>query len=209
MMIIIGIIFIFTGISIEGVIVPMFFISQSLSNTTQVPMVISYIFGGLGALLIIIGVVLLAKGIRNRKTSALSNQAGQMGKADGTFKESLTGKLLGEVAGEQWVNNTNDAMEAASEYYKQEQIEQYLRMTGRDGVADVLSIRDTGSTIHDTIPIVYLTLNVTPSVGNPFQMTKATVVPRLAIPRVGDRLRVRYNPDNTSQIIFPDFQNYR
>ena len=201
--------FIFGGVVTLIVIVALFFVSQSSSLASPVPMEVVYIFGGMGLLLIIIGVVNLVKGIREKNNPESNTPARQLEKANRMMNKGLTGKLVHLMAGEQMMNQANDAMQAANQYFNRGQIEQQLMTTGRDGVADVLMIQDTGGTINNMYPIVILALSITPSVGYPFQLTIKTPVSRLVIPRVGDRLRVRYNPDNTSQIIFPDLLIYQ
>jgi hypothetical protein len=72
---------------------------------------------------------------------------------------------------------------------------------GAQGEAVVINIADTGMTINDN-PRVKLTLQVQPENGTPFQVTKKQTVSRVAIPTVGTRFFVRYDPANPEDLEF-------
>ena len=76
--------------------------------------------------------------------------------------------------------------------------------SGTKAVATVTSIRDTGVTI-DNSPRVELALRVEPEGGGAaFDTTCKLTVSRLAIPRVGDRYPVWYDPQDTSRFRIGD-----
>lgn len=67
---------------------------------------------------------------------------------------------------------------------------------GKRAIATVTAIEDTGVTINNN-PRVRLTLSIQPEDGGPaFDGEKAMVVPRVDIPRVGDRYPVWYDPQD-------------
>jgi len=75
-----------------------------------------------------------------------------------------------------------------------------LANTGRSATAEVLSIEDTGTMINYN-PVVSMKLNVTPESGSAFETTAKTVVSKIAIPRVGDKIKIKYNPENRNQVL--------
>jgi len=73
---------------------------------------------------------------------------------------------------------------------------QRLEEAGVNAPAAVVSVADTGTTINNN-PRVALTLQVNPTDGSaPFEVRKKLTVPRVAIPRAGDALAVRYDPED-------------
>lgn len=69
-----------------------------------------------------------------------------------------------------------------------------LLKTGRKGIGTVVRVRDTGMTINDD-PRVEIVVRVEPGGGGAvFERSKRAVVPRVAIPRVGDRFPVWFDP---------------
>lgn len=77
----------------------------------------------------------------------------------------------------------------------------WLELNGLDATAEVLAITDTGTQIGVN-PVLLLTLKVQPAmIATDFKTTGKSVVPRLAIPHVGDTLKLKYNPANPAQFI--------
>ncbi len=74
-----------------------------------------------------------------------------------------------------------------------------LLTEGEAASAEVLAIRDTGATLNNN-PLVTLTLRVRPRYGSSFQVETKTVVSRVAIPRPGDVIHVRYDPDHPQDV---------
>lgn len=69
---------------------------------------------------------------------------------------------------------------------------------GERGIATVLSVQDTGVTINDN-PRVKLTVRIDPERGGaPIEGSKAITVPRVAIPRPGDRYPAWYDAQDPS-----------
>ena len=79
---------------------------------------------------------------------------------------------------------------------------QQLLETGREGVGTVLSVQDTGVTINDN-PRVKLRFRIEPTDRSPaFDAEKAVTVSRVAVPRVGDRFPVWFDPEDRSRWAF-------
>lgn len=76
-----------------------------------------------------------------------------------------------------------------------------LTRAGRPGRAEVLAVSDTGVSINDN-PRVDLRVRVVPDDGGaPFDGHLRVTVSRLAVPRAGDHLPVRFDPADHSRII--------
>ncbi len=78
---------------------------------------------------------------------------------------------------------------------------QWLAMSGIEGSATVVSIEDTGKLINMN-PVVRLSLKVTPTMGMPaFDTVGETMVSKIAIPRKGDTIKIKYNPADPKQFV--------
>lgn len=78
---------------------------------------------------------------------------------------------------------------------------QWLAREGYDATAEVLYVEHTGKEI-DYNPVVKMKLNIQPYDGSRFvTSTRETVVPKLAVPRVGDGLKIKYNPADPTQVL--------
>ena len=75
-----------------------------------------------------------------------------------------------------------------------------LQSSGILARATITSVSDTGMTINDN-PRARFELLVEPSSGTAFNAIAIQVVSRLAIPRVGDVVAVRYDPSNSQDVM--------
>jgi len=98
--------------------------------------------------------------------------------------------------GQDFVDQTNASLNMAKNYTDTSNLNQ----TGMGGTAEVLSIEDTGALINFN-PVVRMKLRITPQFGPAFETTSETAVSKIAIPRVGDKINIKYNPANTSQVL--------
>jgi hypothetical protein len=115
--------------------------------------------------------------------------------ADETVNKGFTGWVTKNFMGEYFHNEMNKGLDMARNSIEGNA----AAMAGIPASADVLGIEDTGSSINDN-PMVRLKLKITPQFGVPFEHTVETVVSRIAVPRVGDTLNIRYNPANPAQV---------
>ena len=77
-----------------------------------------------------------------------------------------------------------------------------LLQTGAKGAGTVISVQDTGMTVNDN-PRVAMTFRIEPLDGSPvFDAQKTKTVPRLQIPRQGERYPVWYDPADPSNWAF-------
>ena len=116
-----------------------------------------------------------------------------------TMNSGLTGGLTKAFMGKDFVNDMNNAMDKGQAALDMQKSGQWIAQSGMDATAEVLSIQDTGSLININ-PVVILQLKVQPTVGAEFTTTAQTMVSKIAIPRVGDKIKIKYNPANPSQL---------
>jgi len=122
-------------------------------------------------------------------------------KARGAINTGLTGGLTKMFMGQDFVDKMNNGMDQGNAAIQGQQMGQMLTMTGLPATAEVLGIEDTGTLVNFN-PVVRLQLKVTPSVGGvDFETTGQLAVSKIAIPRVGDKINIKYNPADPSQIV--------
>jgi len=116
-----------------------------------------------------------------------------------TMNSGLTGGLTRAFMGKDFVDDMNNAMNKGQAALDMQKSGQWIAQAGMDATAEVLSIQDTGTLINMN-PVVVLQLKVQPTVGAEFTTTAQTPVSKIAIPRVGDKIKIKYNPANPSQL---------
>lgn len=116
--------------------------------------------------------------------------------ADKTVNKGLTGFLTKAFVGQENLSKINHGLDMAKKYSDYNNV----AATGLPATAEVLSIADTGALVNFN-PVVKMKLNVTPQFGPAFQTEVETPVSKIAIPRVGDKLSIKYNAANTSEIV--------
>ncbi|GAB1156212.1 MULTISPECIES: hypothetical protein [Paenibacillus] len=128
--------------------------------------------------------------------SKKNKQEDAIAKADRVMNKGLTGLMMKGFVPKQHREAINQSLDSA----KQAQ----LAATGSlplTATATVLTITDTGKLINFD-PIVVLVLDVTETSGRQYQRTLETLVSKMQIPRVGDRVGLGQNPANPSELIY-------
>lgn len=120
--------------------------------------------------------------------------------ASNALNKGLMGGLTKAFMGEDFVDQANSAINMGNQALDSAALAQQLAETGADAAAEVLSIQDTGATVNMN-PVVVLALKVKPAKGAEFQTAGQLMVSRLAIPRAGDKIKIKYNPENPSQFV--------
>ena len=69
-----------------------------------------------------------------------------------------------------------------------------------EATAEVLSIEDTGGRMGSN-PVVLLKLKVQPSKGAAFETTGKCSVSIVAVPHVGDKIKIKYSATDPTQIV--------
>ena len=120
--------------------------------------------------------------------------------ADKTINKGLMGGLTKAFMGKDFVDQANQALNMANQTLDQGALAEQLAQTGADATAEVIAIQDTGATVNMN-PVVLLTLKVTPKSGEAFQTAGQLMVSRLNVPRPGDQIKIKYNPENITQFV--------
>jgi hypothetical protein len=116
-----------------------------------------------------------------------------------TMNSGISGGLTKAFMGKDFVNNMNGAMDQGQAALDGLQQQQWLAQNGLDAAAEVVMVKDTGATVNMN-PVVLLQMKVTPVAGAPFDVTTQTMVSRIAVPRAGDKIKIKYNPANPQQV---------
>jgi hypothetical protein len=116
-----------------------------------------------------------------------------------TMNSGITGGLTKAFMGKDFVNDMNSAMNQGQAALDGLQQQQWLAQNGLEATADVVMVTDTGATVNMN-PVVVIQMKVTPVAGAPFDVTTQTMVSRIAVPRAGDKIKIKYNPANPMQV---------
>lgn len=119
-----------------------------------------------------------------------------------SLNSGISGGLTKAFMGKDFVDKMNNVMDQGQAALDMQKNGNMLAMSGLPATAEVVSIQDTGASINDN-PVVKLSLKVTPSVGgmSPFETTGETLVSKIAIPRKGDKINIKYNMTNPSEFV--------
>ncbi|MEO2206524.1 hypothetical protein ABGV42_22695 [Paenibacillus pabuli] len=128
--------------------------------------------------------------------SKKNKQEDAIAKADRMLNKGLTGLMMKGFVPKQHREAIHQSLDSA----KQAQLAANgsLPLTA---TATVVTITDTGKLINFD-PIVVLVLDVTETNGRQYQRTLETLVSKMQIPRVGDRIGLGQNPANPSELIY-------
>ena len=119
--------------------------------------------------------------------------------ARNVVNKGLMGGLTKAVMGQGFVDKMNSAMDQSQAAMDGVNQMNWVAQNGLQAGAEVLAVADTGTTINMN-PVVELKLKVTPTAGPKFEATTRTMVSRIAVPREGDKINIKYNPIDTTQI---------
>lgn len=116
-----------------------------------------------------------------------------------SLNKGLMGGMTKAVMGKDFVNKMNNVMDQGQAALDGVNQMNWLAQNGTQAPAEVLSVTDTGATVNIN-PVVVLVLRVTPSTGASFETTGRNMVPRIAVPRKGDTITIKYNPADPTQL---------
>ena len=120
--------------------------------------------------------------------------------ADKAVNKGLSGALVKGFMGKDFVNDVNSALDQGKQAVEGMEQSQWLAQNGLAADAEVVSVTDTGQTINMN-PVVTLELKVTSSVGTQFNTAGQCTVSRIAVPRAGDTIKIKYNPAAPAQFV--------
>ena len=116
--------------------------------------------------------------------------------AEKTLNTGVSGFMTKTFMGKDFTDKMNQSIDMAKGALGNPD----LATTGMDATAEVLSIEDTGMLINFN-PVVKMKLKVEPRFGVGFETIGQSAVSKIAIPRVGDKINIKYNPADPSQIL--------
>lgn len=117
-------------------------------------------------------------------------------KADKALNKGAMGFMTKTFMGKDFTDKMNDGLNTAKKAMDMSN----LTLTGLAGTAKVQSIADTGKMVNYN-PIVTLGLSVVPMYGNEFQSKGDVMVSKIAVPRVGDTISIKYNAADPNDFI--------
>ncbi len=117
-----------------------------------------------------------------------------------SINSGITGGLTKAFMGQEFVDKMNNAMDQGQAAIDMQASGQWLAQSGIPGTAEVVSIEDTGKLVNFN-PIVKLKLKVQTTMGTSFETTGESMVSKIAIPRKGDTVNIKYNPADPSQFV--------
>ena len=119
--------------------------------------------------------------------------------ARNVVNKGLMGGITKAFMGQGFVDKMNSAMDQGQAAMDGVNQMNWVAQYGYEATAEVLAVADTGATVNMN-PVVELKLTVTPAAGAAFGTTARTMVSRIAVPRKGDKLHIKYNPADATQI---------
>jgi hypothetical protein len=119
--------------------------------------------------------------------------------ADKKLNKGLTGFATKAFMGKENLARMNQGIAMGQGAIDMQKVSADLNQYGIPALAKVLSIQDTGQLVNFD-PVVILQLEVTPQAGPAFQTAARTIVSKLAIPRVGESINIKYSPADPSKI---------
>ena len=120
--------------------------------------------------------------------------------ADNALNKGVSGFMAKTFMGKDFVDKANASLDMAKKYTDYDGKNAMLMQTGLPGTAEVLTIADTGALVNFN-PVVQMKLKVQPQFGPEFTVDVQTAVSKIAVPRVGDKLNVKYNAANQTDLI--------
>ena len=120
--------------------------------------------------------------------------------ADKALNKGVSGFMAKTFMGKDFVDKANASLDMAKQYTDYDGKHAMLMQTGLPGTAEVLTIADTGAMVNYN-PVVQMKLKVQPQFGTEFTVDVQTAVSKIAVPRVGDKINVKYNAANQTDLI--------
>ena len=119
--------------------------------------------------------------------------------ARNVVNKGLMGGITKAFMGQGFVDKMNSAMDQGQAAMDGVNQMNYVAQYGMPAIAEVLMVADTGTTINMN-PVVEMKLLVSPTAVAAFETTARTMVSRIAVPRKGDKINIKYNPADATQI---------
>lgn len=141
----------------------------------------------------------IGKKIQDAIKKAETDPVGAMEDHKKTLNSGFSGLMTKTFMGKGFVDKMNGVMDMGQNALAGQQARLQLLQTGLDGTADIHSVQDTGSTVNNS-PVVVIQMTVTPANGTPYDVNIQTMVSRIAVPRAGDKVKVKYAAEDPQQV---------
>lgn len=139
-------------------------------------------------------------GINKKIKEAQDDPKKGIEQADKALNKGVSGFMAKTFMGKDFMDKANAGLDMAKQYTDYDGKKAALMQTGMPGTAEVMSIADTGAMVNFN-PVVKMKLKVQPQYGMGFETEIETAVSKIAVPRVGDKINVKYNPANQQELI--------
>jgi hypothetical protein len=140
-------------------------------------------------------------GMDKKMKEARENPEKALDEADKTLNKGVTGFMTKAFMGKGFTDDMNQALAAGRGAVDMQKSAAELYQNGHPATAVVVSIQDTGQMINYN-PVVVMQLKVQPQeqFEQPFDTTVQTMVSKIAVPRVGDTINIKYDAGDHSKI---------
>jgi len=139
-------------------------------------------------------------GINKKIKEAQEDPKKGIEQADKALNKGISGFMAKTFMGKDFMDKANQGLDMAKQYTDYDGKKAALMQTGMPGTAEVVTIADTGALVNFN-PVVRMKLKVQPQYGMSFETEVETAVSKIAVPRVGDKVNVKYNPANQQELI--------
>jgi hypothetical protein len=138
--------------------------------------------------------------INNSGNTNMNDAKAGLKKAENVVNKGIMGWITRMFMGKKFTSDMNQAINMGKSTINMVDKRSELMSSGKAAQADVMGIADTGKMVNYD-PIVHIKLSVQPESGNPFQVEAEQIVSKIAIPRVGDKVNIKYNPLNSQEFV--------
>jgi hypothetical protein len=119
--------------------------------------------------------------------------------SDKKLNKGITGFATKAFMGKDFVEDMNKGLAAGRDAVEMQKSFQNPDQNGLPATAEVVTIQDTGELINYN-PVVIMQLKVQPQYEPPFETNVRAIVSKIAIPRVGDTINIKYAPADRTKI---------
>lgn len=120
-------------------------------------------------------------------------------KMDNILNKGIMGAMTKGFMGKDFVDKMNTTLDQGQAAMNMAEQAQWTGQNGLEATAEVIGVQDTGASINNN-PVVMMQLKVTTSMGTQFDTSGQAMVSRIAVPRIGDTIKIKYNPMDPTQI---------
>jgi hypothetical protein len=121
-------------------------------------------------------------------------------KADKLVNKGIMGWITRLFMGKKFTTSINQTLDMGKSTIGMVDRRNELMTTGMNAKADVMSISDTGKMVNYD-PVVKIKLNVITDTGDRYETETEQIVSKIAVPRVGDQVNIKYNPNNDREFV--------